>query len=197
MNALSQIGILVTQTLGGLFVFVVLLRFLLQLARADYYNPLYQGIARATNPLLLPLRRVIPGLFGLDWACLLLALAAQWLTVLASCLFAGFFNPLLALLWSLLGLLSMAVYLYFGCMIVMIVLSWVAPYTRQPLAVLAVQLVAPLCAPLRRLIPAMGGIDISPVFVFLALQIARVLIDNAAVALGSTGAARMLVPGLF
>jgi YggT family protein len=146
---------------------------------------------------LLPLRRVIPGLFGLDLASLALALSAQFATVFASCLLVGLFNPLLALLWSLLGLVSMAVYIYFACMIIMIVLSWVAPYTRHPFAVLAVQLVAPLCAPFRRFIPPMGGLDITPVFIFLALQVARILLDNAAVALGAAGQAGMLVPGLF
>lgn len=197
MNPLSQIGILVIQTLGGLYLLVVMLRFLLQIARADFYNPLSQFIAKATNPLLVPLRRVIPGLFGLDLACLLLAMVVQFTIVFLSGLMIGLFSPLASLLWSLLGLLSLVVYIYFACMIIMIIISWVAPYTRHPFALLSVQLVRPLCAPLQRLIPPMGGIDISPIFVFLLLNVARVLIDSAAASLGAVGMARMLVPGLF
>lgn len=194
MNPLSQIGILILQTLGGLYVLVVMLRFLLQVARADFYNPLSQFVAKATNPLLLPLRRVIPGLLGLDLACLVLALAAQFATVFLSGLFVGLLNPVAALAWSALGLASLVIYIYFACMIAMIIISWVAPYTRQPAALLAIQLVRPLCAPVQRIIPPMGGIDISPIFVFLLLNVARVLIENAAAQLG---APRLLVPGLF
>lgn len=194
MNSLSQIGILIIGTLGGLYLLVVLLRFLLQLARADFYNPLSQFIAKATNPVLLPLRRVIPGLFGLDLACLVLALAVQFVTVFFSLLLAGTFNPLLALLWGALGMVSMVMYIYYICMIAMIILSWVAPQTRHPAAILAVQLVRPLCMPIQRILPAMGGIDISPIFVFLFLQVVRMLINNAAVYLGAVSA---LVPGLM
>ena len=194
MNSLAQIGILVLQTLGGLYLLVVLLRFLLQLARADFYNPLSQFIAKATNPVLLPLRRVIPGLFGLDLACLVLALVVQFVTVFLCLLMAGIFNPLTALLWGALGIVSMVMYIYYICMIAMIILSWIAPQTRHPAAMLAIQLVRPLCVPIQRLLPAMGGIDISPIFVFLFLQVIRMLIGNAAVYLGATGA---LVPGLM
>lgn len=194
MNSLAQIGILVLQTLGGLYLLIVLLRFLLQVARADFYNPLSQYIAKATNPALLPLRRVIPGLFGLDLACIVLALAVQFVTVFLCLLMAGVFNPLTALLWSVLGIASMVTYIYFICMIAMIILSWVAPQTRHPAAMLAMQLVQPLCAPIQRLLPAMGGIDISPIFVFLFLQIVRMLIGNATAYLGAASA---LVPGLM
>ncbi len=194
MNSLAQIGILVVQTLGGLYLLVVLLRFLLQVARADFYNPLSQFIAKATNPALLPLRRVIPGLFGLDLACLVLALAVHFITVFVCLLMAGVFNPLTAFLWGALGIVSMVMYIYYICMIAMIILSFVAPQTRHPAALLATQLVQPLCAPFQRLIPPMGGLDISPIFVFLLLQIVRMLINNAAAFLGATGA---LVPGLM
>lgn len=197
MNPLSQIGIIVLQTLGGLYLLVVVLRFLFQLARADFYNPLSQFVAKATNPLLIPLRRVVPGLFGLDLACVVLALVVQFATVFLSGLFVGLFSPLAALLWSVVGILSLVVYIYFVCMIAMIILSWVAPYTRHPAALLATQLVRPLCAPVQRIIPAIGGLDISPIFVFLLLNVARVLVESAAASVGAVGVARMLVPGLF
>lgn len=198
MNPLSQIGILIVQTLGGLYVLVVMLRFLLQIARADFYNPVSQFIVKATSPLLIPIRRIVPGLGGLDIACLLLALAVEFVTIYLSVLFAlGPINPLPPLLWAGLGLVSLSIYIFFGCMIVMIVLSFVAPYTRHPLAMLAVQLVRPICAPFQRLIPPMGGIDISPIFVFLLLNIARVLVETGAAMIGLSGNLRHLVPGFF
>lgn len=197
MNALAQIGVLVVATLGGLYLLVVLLRFLLQLARADFYNQLSQFIAKATNPLLLPLRRVIPGFFGIDLACLVLALCVQLVTVFLGMLLVGLINPLITLLWSLLGIVSMVMYIYYICMIAMIILSFVAPHTRHPAALLAVQLVRPICAPFQRLIPPMGGFDISPIFVFLLLNIARTLINNAAAYLGAVGGLQNLVPGLL
>lgn len=197
MNAFAQIGILTLQTIGGLYLLAVVLRFLLQAARADFYNPLSQAIAKITTPVLLPLRRIIPGLFGLDLACVALAIIVQYLTITLSCLLVGIFDPLRVLLWSLIGIASMIVYIYLACMIVMIILSWVAPYTRHPAAVLCVQLVRPLCAPIQRFIPSLGGLDISPIFVFLLLNAARVLITSAAASTGLMGGASMLVPGMF
>src|SRR5690349_13042203 len=110
MNSLVQIGILIVTTLGGLYLLIVMLRFLLQLAHADFYNPLSQFIAKATNPLLLPLRRFVPSILGLDIACLVLALAVQFVTVFLGLLLAGMFNPLIALLWGILGIVSMTLY---------------------------------------------------------------------------------------
>ena len=77
MNSLNTAAIYLLQTLGNLYLLVVLLRFLLQLVRADFYNPISQFIVRATKPLLMPLRRIIPGYGGLDFASLVLALAIQ------------------------------------------------------------------------------------------------------------------------
>ena len=198
MNPLAQIGILVVQTLGGLYVLIVMLRFLLGVARADFYNPISQFIVRATNPPLLPLRRVIPSVRGIDLSGLLLAAVIEFGTIYLSALFAvGPINPLPVLAWAALGLVSFTVYIFFACMIGMIIISFIAPHTRQPLAILTVQLVRPICAPFQRLIPPMGGIDISPVFVFLLLNIARVLVEQGAAAVGLVGGLRHLVPGFF
>ncbi|MCC7516321.1 MAG: YggT family protein [Pseudomonadales bacterium] len=197
MNPLVQIGILIIQTAGGLFLLAVLLRFLLQLARADFYNPISQSIAKMTAPLLLPLRRIVPGLFGVDIACLLLALAVQYLTVTLSGLLVGIVAPAVVLLWSLIGMASMVLYIYLAAMIVMIVASWVAPFSRHPAIVLCAQLVQPLCAPIQRVLPSLGGLDLSPIFVFLLINAARILVNSAAAQTGLLGGATMLVPGMM
>jgi YggT family protein len=112
---MAQMAIYLIKTIGSLYLLIVLLRFLLQLSRADFYNQISQGISKATNPLLLPLRRVIPGLFGIDLACLVLALAVQWLVVQLMLLIAGygFVNPLMLLAWSVVGILAMLASIYF------------------------------------------------------------------------------------
>lgn len=186
MGPLAEIGIYVIQTLASLYLLIVMLRFLFQLVRADFYNPISQFVVKATNPLLLPLRKAIPGLFGIDLASLVLALLVQWLViqVVASMGGSGLLNPLLVLTWGLLGLLSMTVNIFFWGMIVMIIVSWVAPQSYHPALLLLRQLVEPVMAPFRRLIPPMGGLDISPVFAIVALNVVLILIRHIANAVG-------------
>lgn len=177
-NTFSNIGVFLVATLGILFLFVVLMRFLLQLARADFYNPISQGIVKITNPLLLPLRKVIPGLFGLDMASLVLALLVGLVMILACGLLAGYglFNPLSALLWSLIGCVATVIAVVFVGMLISIVFSWIAPQSGHPALMLLRQLLEPFCAPIRRLIPPLGVIDISPIFVFILLTVADKLL---------------------
>lgn len=197
MSPMLKIALLVLQTVGGLYVLILTLRFLLHTARADYYNPISQAIAKLTNKPLLPLRRFVPGMGGLDMANLLLAYIVQFATVYLSCLLFGMTNPLTALMWAGLGLVSMICYIYFIAMIVMIIVSFIAPQSRHPLVVLAIQLVQPICAPIQRILPSMGGLDFSPILVFLALNIVRILIESAAVSVGAVGQAAQLIPGLM
>lgn len=186
MNPLSQIGILTVQTLGDLYLLIVLLRFLLQVARADFYNPLSQFIVKATNPLLLPLRRVIPGLFGIDIAGIVLGLCVQFVIFFLVLLFSGHVaNPLLLLIASTLNLVAMAIQIYFFCLIVMIITSFVAPYTRHPFVMLSIQLLRPVSAPFQKILPPMGGFDLSPILIILAMKIVRILVMTAAQATGT------------
>ncbi len=186
MGPLAEIGIYVIQTLASLYLLIVMLRFLFQLVRADFYNPISQFVVKATNPLLMPLRKAIPGLFGIDLASLVLALLVQWLAiqVVASLGGLGILNPLLVLTWGLVGLLSLTVNIFFWGMIVMIIVSWVAPQSYHPALLLLRQLVEPVMAPFRRLIPPMGGLDISPIFAFLVLNVVLILIRHIANAVG-------------
>ncbi|WP_308364254.1 MULTISPECIES: YggT family protein [unclassified Microbulbifer] len=173
VNTFSNIGVFLFATLGILYLFAVLLRFMLQLARADFYNPISQGIVKVTNPPLLPLRKVVPGLFGVDMASVVLALLVGWVMILGSGLLAGLglINPLSALLWSLLGCLSTVVAVVFVGLLISIVFSWIAPHSGHPALMLLRQLLEPFCAPVRRLIPPLGVIDISPIFVFILLTV--------------------------
>ncbi|MGU9823396.1 YggT family protein [Pseudomonas sp. LF090] len=172
MLGINDAAIFIIQTLGSLYLLIVLMRFILQLVRANFYNPLCQFVVKATQPLLKPLRRVIPSLFGLDMSSLVLALLLQILLFVVILMLNGYqaFTPLL-LPWGLIGIFSLFLKIIFWSMIISVILSWVAPGSRSPGAELVTQITEPVLAPFRRLIPNLGGLDISPIFAFIAIQL--------------------------
>lgn len=197
MDPLAQIGTLVIQTLASIYLFFVVIRFMLQLARADFYNPISQAFVKATNPLLIPLRKLVPGLFGIDMASLVLAVLVGFVAIELNALIAtqSIIGPLQALMWAILGVAKLASIIVFIGLIVTIIVSWVAPYSSHPALTLLNQLMEPVRAPFARLIPPMGGLDLSPIFIFLAVQIIWVLLDWAAIKVGLVGGYAQIVPG--
>lgn len=177
-QSLATAGTYLVQTLFGLYLLAILLRFLLQIARADFYNPICQMIVKITNPTLRPLRRIVPGLGGLDISALVLGLLVQMVGISLILMLHGFGLPniLLLLGWSLTGMLALVLNIYFFALIVVIILSWVAPQTRHPAAVLIFQLVEPIMLPMRRIIPSLGGLDLSPIFIFIAINLIKILV---------------------
>lgn len=174
MPALIEALIFVIKSLGSLYLLVVLLRFILQLVRADFYNPISQFAVKATKPLLNPLRKVIPGFGGLDLASLVLALLVQLALLLVVLLLLGT-NPLnilsYVLAWSIIGVSVLFVKIFFFALIASVILSWVAPGSYNPAVQLINQICEPLLMPIRRVLPSLGGLDISPIFAFIALQL--------------------------
>ncbi|AFJ55071.1 MAG: hypothetical protein A2W79_12695 [Pseudomonadales bacterium RIFCSPLOWO2_12_60_38] len=172
MLGINDAAIFIIQTLGSLYLLIVLMRFILQLVRANFYNPLCQFVVKATQPLLKPLRRVIPSLFGLDMSSLVLALLLQILLFVVILMLNGYqaFTVLL-LPWGLIGIFSLFLKIIFWSMIISVILSWVAPGSRSPGAELVAQITEPVLAPFRRLIPNLGGLDISPIFAFIVIQL--------------------------
>jgi len=195
MNAAQEIAMYLVQTAVGFYLLLVILRFLLQLARADFYNPISQFVVKATNPPLRPLRRVIPGFRGLDIAAIVLALAIQMLglhTMLAL-LGLGLVNPLYTLVWSAIALLALVTRFYFFSVLAGIIVSWVAPASHHPVIVLLHQMNEPVMRPLRRLLPPMGGLDFSPILLFILINVIEIGIRHMAAA---TGLPNRLVLGL-
>ncbi|MFT3929367.1 MAG: YggT family protein [Spongiibacteraceae bacterium] len=185
--ALIEIIRLIINTLGGLYLTAIILRFLLQLARADFYNPISQALVRITNPAIKPLRRFIPGFFGIDIASLVLAILVKLAMILV--LFfvqRGDFNVSVAaaLLVAALSVFVTIFNIYFVAMIATIILSWVAPGSYHPAAVLIHQVVEPVMAPFRKILPPMGGIDFSPMIAFLALNVVKILFTGLALQIG-------------
>jgi YggT family protein len=172
MLGLNDAAIFIIKTLGSLYLLIVLLRFILQLVRANFYNPLCQFIVKATQPLLKPLRRVIPSMFGLDMSSLVLALIVQMVLIAVILLLKGFQVDLLLLVpWALIAISSLFLNILFYAMIISVILSWVAPGSHNPGAELVAQITEPVLAPFRRIVPNLGGLDISPIFAFIVIQL--------------------------
>lgn len=186
MGAAADIGTYLVQTLFELYIFVVVVRFLLQVARADFYNPISQFIVKATNPLLLPLRKIIPGLGGLDLASIILGILLQVIAMSLILVMQGYglYNPAKLALWGLIGLLAVVVNVYYFALIISIILSWIAPGSYHPGALLISQIVAPIMRPIQAIVPSLGGLDISPIFAFIAINITKIIISHLGAATG-------------
>jgi len=173
----NSAGVFLIQTLFSLYILALMLRFLLQWVRADFYNPLVQFLVTITNPPLLPLRRYVPGLMGLDMAAVLLMVVltmVQWLLILS---IGGRDSSLLGLLiFAVAELLRLLFNVFFWAVLIRVVLSWVAPDPRQPAVALIGQITEPVMRPARGLIPPISGLDLSPIVVILALQLLQMLL---------------------
>lgn len=184
MSAFTSTLIFLIQTLGGLYIMAVLLRFLLQLVRADFYNPISQAIVKITSPLLNPLRKIIPGFGGIDSASLVLALALQIGLVYAVFSVRGIMPGALpfsaVMIGSLAKLLVEVLNIYMFSFIVIAIASWVAPQSYNPGLMLLHQLTEPLSSRVRRVIPPIGGLDFS----FMAIVLVIVTLKNFLSGLG-------------
>ena len=150
-------------TIGSLFVMAILLRFLLQLVKADFYNPISQAIVKVTSPLLNPLRKIIPGFGGMDIAALVLAFIVQGIFVALKMKILGYMTLPLGTLsvLTLYFLVETLLNLYTFALIIMVIASWVAPGSYNPGLMLLQQLTEPLSSRVRKVIPPMGGLDFS------------------------------------
>lgn len=170
------------QALGSIALLVLLVRLLLQLCRVNFYNPISQAVYKATQPVLVPVRKVIPPYGTFDGASLVMAIVVQWLIIQLILVVAGVGMRLtpLSLGWAGLGTLSTLLNIYFYGLLAVIILSWVAPGNRHPLAELLNDLMEPVMAPFRRVVPSLGGLDLSPILMFLALNVLRVFVGHLA-----------------
>jgi len=186
MDALNEIAGYLVETAASLYLILIILRGMLQTARADFYNPISQFVVRATNGPLALLHRVIPNMRRVDPALWLLALLIQAVAISATLLLAGFGLPniLLLLVWSAIGVIGLLVNAYLIAMVIMIVVSWVAPGSRHPAIVLTYQVTEPVMAPVRRMLPDMGGLDFSPILVFIVINIIQIALRHMAAAVG-------------
>ena len=173
----ADAGLFLVDTVLGLYILIVLLRFLFQLAGADFYNPLSQFIVKASNPPLARLHQLIPSLWGIDLGAIVLLLILEGLRLALTTLMLGHTPRMSGVLILSIGeLLKLAVYVVVFSIFVRALLSWVSSGAHNPMARLLGSFTEPLLAPARRLLPATGGLDLSPIIVFMVLMLGLKLI---------------------
>ena len=174
---LQNIAVFLISTLSSLYIGAVLIRFLLALVRADFYNPLSQFLVKITNPVLVPLRRFIPAIGKIDTASLVLAFG---LKLLAGILIFGLagqgVNPWSLVVAVVVELLRSMVWIYMIALIVQAIISWTGNSYGNPLASLLNSLTNPLLRPVQRVIPTIGMVDLSPLVVILGLQVVLIVL---------------------
>lgn len=164
-------------TLFSLYVLVLMLRFLLAWVRADFYNPVSQFLVKVTNPVLVPLRRIIPPLGGVDMASILLMLAVQMLGItLILLLRGGGVAPLALVMLSLGELVDLLFKVYIYGILIQAIISWISPGNYNPALNLLYSITEPVLRPVRRLLPPVSGLDLSPLLAILGLEVLRRLV---------------------
>ena len=154
-----------------LYLLTFLLRFILQWVRADFYNPFSQFIVKATNPLVVPARRLLPSFGEVDVPTLIVLVLLQGIvTWLLLAMVGAAFGLDTFLIYVVLRLISLALWLYSISILVYVILSFFAQASYSPIAMLLGQVVGPVLRPVRRLLPPIGGLDLSPLVVLIVLQ---------------------------
>ena len=177
MGYLANAGQLLINFAFGALVALVVLRVLLQLVRANFYNPVCQFLYKATNPVLMPLRKLIPAWRNLDVAAVLLAWLISAIKLALLYALAGQRLGLAGLaLMAVADLIDFVLMLYLGLILVRVLLSFISVERSNPIVPLVFQLTEPVLAPIRKRLPSLGGIDFSPMIAWLAIMLARVLV---------------------
>ncbi len=182
----SNAGVFLIQTLIGLYALTFMLRFLLQVVRADFYNPFSQFLVKVTNPLVKPLRKIIPGIGGIDWASII----AVYLLMLLEFVLIGLLpkysipTPHGLLVMALAETLSMMLNVFLFSIIIQAIISWVNPSSYNPIVGLLHQLTAPVLSPIRRVIPPISGLDLSPMVAIIGLYLVTLLFIHPLTDLG-------------
>lgn len=179
MNPLMNAALYLINITSQLYIGLVMMRFLMQWVRADFYNPLAQFIVRATNPLLRPLRRFIPSVLGLDVASVLLALFLQIITLVMMAILSG---QLFIMSWSVMlvlatiNLILLVLHIYLAAAFLLFVVSWLAPDNNSPLTSLIYQLVKPLTSRIRHYVPPFHGVDFSLMVICGGIGLIKILL---------------------
>ena len=179
MSVIQEILLFLVETLFSLYIGAIIIRFLLGYARADFYNPLTQFLVKITNPVLMPLRRFIPSIGKLDTAAVV---AAYGLTVIKSIIIFSLvgkgFSLIGVLGFSLKELITGVIWIYIIALIIMAVMSWIGSAHGNPVAPLINSLVSPLVNPVRKRLPPVGMLDLSPMVVMIGLYVLLIIVNG-------------------
>jgi len=185
MEVIGSSAALIFSTIAGLYLFFVILRFLLQVARADFYNPISQSVFKVTDPMVQIFRSFIPGYKGIDFSSLILAFFVECIAIVGLKILYGLNIPSISFIitWGFLGVLNFIVTFYYYALIASIVMSFVMIFSGNtnphPILQLIWQITEPIMSPVRKIIPPMGTIDFSPIFIFLLIGLIRDIIYNS------------------
>jgi YggT family protein len=169
--------VFLVKTLFGLYITIVIIRFLLQWAGADFYNPLSQFIVKMTSPVLRPLRRLLPGYGGVDVASLVVAWLLKTVELAVLTLLLGLsLNPLGAVAWAVPALVALFINIFLFAILIRVILSWVNPDPYNPAVGILTRITDPILIPAQRVIPPIGGIDLSPMLVMIGLVLLEMLL---------------------
>ena len=186
-NALSDIAVTIASPLFSLVLFLIAMRFLAQLCGVSPYNPISIGIRKATDPIVAPINHLIPAGKRLNLGAIAALVLCQ--TTYIAVMFwilsrFDAFNIVPALVWSALGSAGLIINIIFYSVLAIIVVSFLAPQSNHPAVEFLWQLTEPVMAPLRSIIPPIGGLDFSPILLFIGINVIRVSLANMAVAVG-------------
>ena len=176
---MTQALYFILKTLTQLYLLLLILRFWLPLLRADFRNPVAQGLLRLTSPLVVPFRRFIPPIGRIDTSTVLVAFIIEYLLILVLLLLTGNSAGFLPIaITALMELAILSLNMFFFVVLIKIILSWVAPANYNPMTAMLTTLSEPVLRPFRRLVPAIGGLDISPIFAIVLLQAGVIILQN-------------------
>lgn len=193
---MEQALVFIIRTLVDLYIITFVLRIILQWVRADFRNPLTQFILRITNPLVIPLRRFVPPIGGLDTATLIVVVVLELIVtiVVTNLTCSGEPNVLQVISMTVLRVVYLTLRVYLFVILIYVIMSWISPGTYNPAARLMESIAQPVLRPLRRLLPSIGGLDLSALFALIGIQALTMLlpISRVAAAMGCQFAGQFL-----
>jgi YggT family protein len=171
--------VFIINTLAQLYLFVLLLRLLLPLFGTDFRNPIAQAILRLTSPVIVPLRRIVPPIGRVDTATVLVAFIIQYITIVVLLMIMGLseratLTDIAAT--TVVNLVLLVMNLFIFAILIRVILSWISPGGYNPILALIHSLTDPVLRPFQRLLPPMGGLDLSPLFAMILLTALRIVV---------------------
>lgn len=171
--------VFIVNAITSLYLLVLLLRFWLPWLQADFRNPLAQGILRLTSPIVIPVRRIVPSFGRLDTATILVCFVIQYLTILLLLLIIGQAADFLTIaITTIVKLIVLSINLFVYAIFIRVILSWISPGGYNPATAIITTLTEPVLRPFRRLLPPMGGFDLSPILAIILLLAATIVVNG-------------------
>ena len=182
----AQAIIFLVKLFFDIYILALILRYLLTIVRVDSLNPLSALIIKVTNPILKPLRRTIPGYFGIDWASIISLFLVQAIEIiLVALIITGGIPAFSGLtMLTIAYLLRTILYIYLFIIIIQVIISWINPNVYNPITTIMYQISEPILKPIRQFIPSSGGLDFSPLVALIIINLLMILIISPLMDLG-------------